>query len=195
MSRRMMFRIFASFSLFCLIAFVSYWCYPSQGTRSKPMPTDIVVKDYGRFVSSECRYSLEIVPEPAGSTSISVMRNGEGGALATDAYPVFETGAHRNEDWFVAMDRYLRFWIYVGPSTDGLGRQTPSVYVHGATFDESGNLKTSTCEVSRTGDWVGVPQAFLACLQASNFQWVEHLPTTSPAFTAQRQSKLEAARR
>jgi len=195
MSRRALFRHSATLFLLCTAVLSTHWFYPSQKTLETRMPTDVVLKDFGRFVCSDSNYSLEIVPEPSGSTSINVLRNGQRGVFATEPYPVFETGARMNEDWFLAMDQYKRIWIYVGASSDDNGRPIPSVFMHGATFDESGNIKTATSEVSRTGDWTGVPQEFLTQVRASASQLIEQVPAISPAFTAERLSALDASLR
>ena len=140
----------------------------------------------GTFACGDGRYALDIVSMPSGATSISVVVDDE-----SSAYPVFETEA-KNEEWFVAMDQYERIWIFVGASSDTGGRQEPAVFMHGLAFDNDGQTRTVCSQVSRTGNWSGVPEEFLLRVRKASPRLVSPIPSIAPTFKPEQKSRLLA---
>lgn len=144
-----------------------------------------VFNDLGSFACGDGRYALEIASMPTGATSIKVVADD-----GYSTYPVFSTGA-KNEEWFVSMDQYQRIWIFIGESTDRGGRQEPVVFMHGPVFRDD-QIKTVTSEVSRSGDWSGVPEEFLLRVRKASPQLMLQIPSVASTFLPEQHSRLLA---
>jgi hypothetical protein len=144
-----------------------------------------VFDDIGSFACGDGRFSLNIASMPSGATSISVVVDD-----GSSTYPVFETGA-KNEEWFVSMDQYQRIWIFIGASSDKSGRQEPVVFMHGLKFRD-GEIKTVISEVTRSGDWSGVPEEFLLHVRKASPQFMSHIPSVASTFPPEQHSRLLA---
>ena len=122
--------------------------------------------------------------------------------LAPDQPTYF--GAER--DWFVAVDRYQRLWIYRGPwdlewgaprllPSRGYGQLFPAVTMDGSWFEPNGELVTGGYVASMTGNWDGVPPAFFERMPKQFHdprEWpdVPPVPESAPAFTKQQETML-----
>lgn len=144
-----------------------------------------VFDDLGTFACGDGRFALNIASMPSGATSISVVVDD-----GSSTYPVFETGA-KNEEWFVSMDQYQRIWMFIGASSDKGGRQEPVVFMHGLEFRD-GEIKTVISEVTRSGDWSGVPEEFLLRVRKASPQFMSQIPSVASTFPPEQHSRLLA---
>lgn len=187
MSRRSMFLLFALGSLVFAAGLWRTHYAPSKTPTRIQAQAGTVFNDLGTFACGDSRYLLDITSMPSGSTTIKVVVD-----RGSSKQSVFVTGARRNEEWFVATDQYERMWIFVGVSSDDRGRQTPSVYMYGLAFDDDGRIGTMCSEVSRTGDWGGVPEEFLLRVRHATRQLIPKVPSVAPVLTSDRESRLIA---
>ena len=122
--------------------------------------------------------------------------------LAPDRPSHFEA----ERDWFVAVDRYQRLWVYYGRWDREWGklRKMPSggtvpyassVSMEGCWFLPSGELATGYNSARMTGFWQGVPSAFLERIPKEFYdpqKWPDMppVPESASAYTQQQETML-----
>lgn len=122
--------------------------------------------------------------------------------LAPDRPSHFEA----ERDWFVAVDRYQRLWVYYGRWDREWGekRKMPSggtvpyassVSMEGSWFLPSGELATGYNSARMTDFWQGVPSAFLERIPKEFYdpqKWPDMppVPESAPAYTKQQETML-----
>ncbi len=144
-----------------------------------------VFDDLGTFACGDGRYAMKIASTPSGAIIINVVADD-----GYSTYPVFSTGA-KNEEWFVSMDQYQRIWIFIGASSDKSGRQDPVVFMHGLELRDR-QIKTVTSEVTKSGDWNGVPEEFLLRVRKASPQLMAQIPSVPSTFPPEQHSRLLA---
>lgn len=144
-----------------------------------------VLDDLGIYACGDGKYSLEIASTPFKATSINVVADD-----GYSTYPVFSTGA-MSEEWFASMDQYQRIWIFIGASSDKGGRQDAVVFMHGLEFRD-GQIKAVCAEVTKTGNWTGVPEEFLLRVRKASPQLISQIPSAASTFSPEQHSRLLA---
>jgi len=163
------------------------WNVSPRTAVHKPIPFDDLITEVGRYSIDENHF-LDIERREPNEIVIRVFAQPKVGFFKSEPYWTFHTGTRFKEEWYIAVDQYNRIWIYVGAST--LGREVPSVYLDGYSFNTNGKLCRMTEEVSRTGRWDGVPQILLSRIHASPHAFSGTVPHSSPPLPEHQQILL-----